>query len=68
MKNNNSNTDIVLSLSTTICLLAALMAVSQTDNIALMVMIILVMLANLTYTTAKVLRKTNEPASKKEDK
>ena len=68
MNNNNSNTDIVLSLSTTVCLLAALMAVSPTGNIALMVIIILVMLANLTYTTAKVLRKTNEPASKKEDK
>lgn len=68
MKNNNSNTDIVLSLSTTVCLLAALMAVLPTGNIALMVMIILVMLVNLTYTTAKVLRKTNEPASKKADK
>ncbi|MGO5288435.1 hypothetical protein [Pseudoscardovia suis] len=68
MKNNNSNTDIVLSLSVTVCLLAALMAVFPTGNIALMVMIILVMLANLTYTTAKVLRKSNEPASKKEDK
>ena len=68
MKNNNSNTDIVLSLSVTVCLLAALMAVFPTGNIALMVAIILVMLANLAYTTAKVLRKSNEPASKKEDK
>lgn len=68
MKNNNSNTDIVLSLSTTVCLLAALMAIFPTGNIAVMVVIILVMLANLTYTAAKVLRKPNEPASKKEDK
>lgn len=68
MKNNNSNTDIVLSLSTTVCLLAALMAVFPTGNIALTVVIILVMLANLTYTTAKALRKPNEPTSKKEDK
>ncbi|PKV03592.1 hypothetical protein [Bifidobacterium pseudolongum] len=57
MNNKTTRADVTLFLANTVCLLTALLAVLPTNNIALMIVLILVMLVNLAFAGARFFTK-----------
>lgn len=59
MNNKTTRADATLFLVNNVCLLTALLAVLPTNNIALMIVIILVMLVNLAFAGARFFTKAD---------